>query len=665
MKGSDFIFNFLKSRRKKNYEQVALNKLCEFLNIGYDKSRMAEVTYFTCLKVLSEAVSKLPIALQKVTDDNGIIDMTSDTLWKTIRTRPNPFMTPCTFWSAVENCRNHYGNAYVYIDRSTSGINLWILDPQCVRIKMSMLCDLSEQPDIYYVYTSPQTGEEHIYRSDEILHFKTSTTFGGLIGLSVQEKLKLSLDGAFKSQEMLNSLYENNFVPKVAVQFQPGAETNTQLKEQYIQQLQNYADGKVKGTRSFLPVAFGTSLVPLNIKLTDGQFLELRKYTALQIASAFGIKPNHLNDYEKSSYTNSETQQLAFYTDTMLYIIKQYEEELNFKLLSDEQRKNGYRFKFNIAAVLRGDTKSQLESLAKGVSSGVYTPNEARRNLDLPSKPGGDRLYFNGSNIPIDQAGEQYKEKSLETLAKSLESAIIDLHKYSDSQPRDDHGRWTDGGGGDSSSSGGGSAPFRDSNFDEKEITDDTIAKVPFVKIFDDETKDKAYQKANSELLTEAKKYPVGTEVSIVYDKDMKPIENHGYVVGKIGGGEVHIDNPDVPYHAFHNHPTDNNLSIDDLVGLTKRNNMLSITAVGNGGKVYCVKKTDVSKPLAYKMFLQQQASRKIFLDKYSYFDIKNRKVKTSNLSENEVRLIVQQLSSFSDNCVKAGAFYGFDYRQK
>lgn len=41
------MFNFLKSRRKKNYEQVALNKLCEFLNIGYDKSRMAEVTYFT------------------------------------------------------------------------------------------------------------------------------------------------------------------------------------------------------------------------------------------------------------------------------------------------------------------------------------------------------------------------------------------------------------------------------------------------------------------------------------------------------------------------------------------------------------------------------------------------------------------------------------------
>lgn len=40
-------------------------------------------------------------------------------------------------------------------------------------------------------------------------------------------------------------------------------------------------------------------------------------------------------------------------------------------------------------------------------------------------------------------------------LTDNLWQAIINLRKYSDSQPRDDHGRWTDGGGGDSSSSGG------------------------------------------------------------------------------------------------------------------------------------------------------------------------------------------------------------------
>ena len=83
----------------------------------------------------------------------------------------------------------------------------------------------------------------------------------------------------------------------------------------------------------------------------------------------------------------------------------------------------------------------------------------------MPSKPGGDRLYFNGSNIPIEQAGEQYKDtpdtKSLVTLAKSLESSIMllkkpvfgDGHRIIDNVP-DDNNSSSSGGGG--SSSGGG-----------------------------------------------------------------------------------------------------------------------------------------------------------------------------------------------------------------
>lgn len=73
-------------------------------------------------------------------------------------------------------------------------------------------------------------------------------------------------------------------------------------------------------------------LTPLDIKLTDSQFFELKKYTALQIAAAFGVKPNQINDYSKSSYANSELQQLSFYVDTELFVIKQYEEEINYKM---------------------------------------------------------------------------------------------------------------------------------------------------------------------------------------------------------------------------------------------------------------------------------------------------------------------------------------------
>lgn len=401
-----------KNKIKKDFklqENIALNNLLQFLNISSEQDNMAEVTYFTCLKVLAEGIAKLPLSLQQVTEDGGIQELRDNKIWQTVRVRPNPYMSPTDFWTIVENCRNHWGNGYVLIDRSHDGIKLWTLNPECMRIYLGNLQELQSVPDVYYIYNDPDSGQEHIYPSEDILHFKSSAIFGGLVGMSVQEKLRMSLHGAYSSQKMLNELYDNGFVPKAVVQFGGNAEANTELQKKYLKMMQDYVDGKMEGTKSFLPVSYGTNIQPLNIKLTDGQFLELRQYTALQIASAFGIKPNHLNDYTKSSYANSETQQLAFYTDTMLYIIKQYEEELNFKLLSAQQRAEGCRFKFNIAAVLRGDTKSQVESLSKGISSALYTPNEARRNIDLPNLPGGDRLYFNGSNIPIELAGKQYK----------------------------------------------------------------------------------------------------------------------------------------------------------------------------------------------------------------------------------------------------------------
>jgi HK97 family phage portal protein len=151
-------------------------------------------------------------------------------------------------------------------------------------------------------------------------------------------------------------------------------------------------------------------LEPLNIKLTDSQFFELKKYTALQIAGAFGIKPNQINDYEKSSYANSEMQNISFYIDTELYILKQYEEEINYKMLDPAERQDGKYFKFNENVILRTDAKSQATILTGYVQNGIYTPNEARSLRDLPRKEGGDDLICNGNYIKVVQIGKTDKE---------------------------------------------------------------------------------------------------------------------------------------------------------------------------------------------------------------------------------------------------------------
>lgn len=611
-------FRFLKRKQKnKSYDMqtVRLNDLLNFLGIDPSEDRLSEVTYFTCLKVLSEGLSKLPLALQRVSEDGGIIDMISSPLWQTAKIRPNPYMSPSTFWAVMENNRNHCGNGYAMIlrDEKSGSVTLWPMEPSCIRIDIEQGKDLSELTDITYVYTSPNNGQSFRLRSDEVLHVKSSTVFFGLVGLSVQDKLKMSLDGAAMSQEMLNKLYKNNFVPKAAVQFDVGSMVNEEYESAYLKTLQNYADGKGEGGSSFIPLSPGTNIVPLNIKLTDGQFLELRKYSALQIAAAFGIKPNHLNDYEKSSYANSESQQLAFYTDTMLYILKQYEEELNYKLLSQAQREEGYRFKFNIAAVLRGDTKTQLESLSTAVSNGIYTPNEARKKLDHPALPGGDRLYFNGSNIAVEDAGIQYREqeqsdnakafiKLAESIEKAVECGIINITKYSDSQPRDDHGRWTDGGGdSDSGSSGGGSgereeAPRRSDGGKYSVDWEKVQSKeydVKISKISDDEKVCKSIKTRAKWALNnrDGKDTEELYAIDLAAGKEIGQITNQNISRGvkRTSSFEKRLakaDSEGTKILLIHNHPTGMPPSPADINELLKLRNAVGIT-VGHDGSIY------------------------------------------------------------------------------
>jgi hypothetical protein len=95
----------------------------------------------------------------------------------------------------------------------------------------------------------------------------------------------------------------------------------------------------------------------------------------------------------------------------MLFILKQYEEELSAKLLTQEEREQGFMVKFNTRVLLRADQLTQINTLSTAVQSYLYTPNEARDFLDMPAVAYGDKLIGNGSTIPLDMVGIQYQNQ--------------------------------------------------------------------------------------------------------------------------------------------------------------------------------------------------------------------------------------------------------------
>ena len=336
-------------------------------------------------------------------------------------------MTASVFWSTLELCRNDAGNAYAWIDtRNPERPQLWPLNPYHVQVWYDDGLVLADAPDVYYLVSTPR-GIMTL-GSEDVLHFKSHNTRDGLVGISVRDQLASTIQGNAKAQAYINKLYENGMTAKVVLQYTGSLnDANVQALKEGIE---NYAKGDLKrGLENVIPMPIGMSLTPLNLKLADSQFLEIKQYTALQIASAFGVKPYQIGDYTKSSYASAEAQQLSFLVDTLLYIVKQYEEEVAYKLLTDKEEAAGYHAKFNTAVILRADQQTQINTLSTAVSSFLMTPNEAREMLNLPAKEGGDQLLGNGASIPVQFTGAQYtnitgKEDEKAWLIKTITEAV-------------------------------------------------------------------------------------------------------------------------------------------------------------------------------------------------------------------------------------------------
>lgn len=151
--------------------------------------------------MLSETLGKMPVKFYQQTG-KGIEEAVPKGACMLLKTRPNPQMTPTIFWSTVENNRNHYGNAYVWIQREftrkkyggdISIKNLWIMPSGDVSIIIDDTGVFGDRGDIYYWYSDKYSGESHIFPSPDVMHFKTSMSFDGLIGTPVKDILKMTI----------------------------------------------------------------------------------------------------------------------------------------------------------------------------------------------------------------------------------------------------------------------------------------------------------------------------------------------------------------------------------------------------------------------------------------------------------------------------------------
>ena len=389
--------------------------LTEWLGLSADDLQISgtkalkEITVYTCIKILSETLGKLPLKIYQ--DNNGIRKASDHYLYPLLKLRPNKYMSAVDFWKCLEVQRNIYGNSYAWLDIASVGKNagkilgLYPLDSTCMQIWIDDVGLLSSKNSVWYVYTD-RLGNQYKINSSELLHFKGMST-NGIVGMNTIETLRSSIENAKASGNFLNNSYKNGMQTAGIINYV--GDLSPTAENTFREKFEQMSSGLKNANRiSLLPI--GYQYQPMALKLTDAQFLENTRLTLQQITAAFGIKPHQINDQTKTSYASTSEANREFYTDTMLGILTMYEQEISWKLFLDIELQKGFYVKFSADVILRGDLKARYDAYAVAVQNGFKTQNEIRGLEEDSPIDGADELLVNGNMVKVQDAGAAYKK---------------------------------------------------------------------------------------------------------------------------------------------------------------------------------------------------------------------------------------------------------------
>ena len=339
-------------------------------------------TVYRCVEVISDSIAQLPLEPFRM-DSNGYkIKFTSHPTYKLLNKEPNPRMTRFDFIKVMVVSTLLKGNGYAYIERDNSGNaqGLHFLPSELVTIIRPKTLKESVS------YTIAGLGK---VESCNMIHIK-NFSYDGIEGVSTlrhaRNTLGLALDsdahaaGFFKGGANLAGILKS--------------ETNLNAKQKDdLKRSWQMAFSPATGTPNGVAVLEGNlSFQPITVNPTDAQLLETRQFNVVDICRFFGVSPVKAFDLTKSSYSTVEATNLSFLTETLSPLLEKIELEFERKLYKPSE-KDSIDVRFDTATLLRADKQALASYYQTLFNIGVVSPNDIRKQLDLPAIEGGDNTF--------------------------------------------------------------------------------------------------------------------------------------------------------------------------------------------------------------------------------------------------------------------------------
>ena len=396
---SNFVSNFKNMflGTESLYYDLVVPSLITGNGVSFDYLGSADkiATVMTCIKTLSDTISKLPLNIYSDIDGSKPVDK-SHYLYPILHYQPNTWCTSQTFMASLEFWRNLKGNSFAKIYRNGLGqVTSLVLIPP------SRVCSYSLTNDqLYYVIKNDKDKEETINASD-ILHFKTLTK-DGVWGVNPIESLRLNISSTYQGLNTIDKFYQNNAASPKALKSTVSGANQKAIIEALGEFQVKYSGSSNAG--KIIPLPPNTELFDLALNYADAEFINTLKFNVTQIGALYGVPAFMLGILESTKFANVEQLGLDFRATTLSAIGRMYRMEFESKLLTTDEQISGISIEFNYDAVLEVDSATRINNLRTLANLGVLTPDDIAKMEGFPTNPnGGDKHYIPGNYLTIEE----------------------------------------------------------------------------------------------------------------------------------------------------------------------------------------------------------------------------------------------------------------------
>ncbi len=351
-----------------------------------DSTMRGNEAIYAAVSRIANALASMPLHLYK-----GYELAVDHPVERLVGYAPSENCSPFAFKQTMEAFRNTEGNAYALIVEKPLGniVRLDILDPTRVKPQRHPVSG-----EMWYAVMLDD-GKYRLLPGCQLIALRHMSA-NGEIGVRPIDVLAGSLD--YDKQVKEFSLQQLDGVNQGVFVTVPNTGLGQTERQKVIDDFLNAYEQS--GGRVVI-LEGGLTATTFSQNPINAQVLDVERITRNRVATVYNIPPHLLGDYTDTSYSTAEQQMQEFMKLTLLPIVQQWEEELNRKLLTYAEYKNGYRFRFDTEAMNRADTATMAEKHQKAIRGGWMLPNEVRQREGLPPDPNGNELLASRDLLPL------------------------------------------------------------------------------------------------------------------------------------------------------------------------------------------------------------------------------------------------------------------------